>query len=444
MNYNLKIPSDVQYILDVLYENGYEGYMVGGCVRDLILGRKPNDYDITTNAQPDVVASIFEKVILTGLKHGTVTVVINDEMYEVTTYRKDGKYEDNRHPKEVQFVTDIKEDLSRRDFTINSMAYNDEKGLIDFFGGVSDLKNKIIRTVGEPEKRFEEDALRMLRAVRFAVQLDFKIDENVFKSIEILSGNIKNISKERIREEFNKIILKNPKGIDMLNNCGILDYIIEGYGKLKNYKYKNKSIYECCLSCADKVDSEIYLRIAVILNCMNLIDEYTCEKENLIEKEIYNNSIKSETSDKAEDILRILKYDKNTIKKVKTLIMYYNIKLEDKIDIKKALNIMGKILVEDLIKIRYVYAEYICDEKEKSKLIEVQKMYNEIILNNECFSIQQMDINGKDLIKIGIINGKNIGIMLNYLLDKIIKNNNLNSREKIIEMAKLKMKRDIF
>ena len=193
MNYNLKIPSDVQYILDVLYENGYEGYMVGGCVRDLILGRKPNDYDITTNAQPDVVASIFEKVILTGLKHGTVTVVINDEMYEVTTYRKDGKYEDNRHPKEVQFVTDIKEDLSRRDFTINSMAYNVEKGLIDFFGGVSDLKNKIIRTVGEPEKRFEEDALRMLRAVRFAVQLDFKIDENVFKSIEILSGNIKNI-----------------------------------------------------------------------------------------------------------------------------------------------------------------------------------------------------------------------------------------------------------
>lgn len=193
MNYNLEIPCDVQYILDVLYKNGYEGYMVGGCVRDLILGKKPNDYDITTNAEPDIVASLFEKVILTGLKHGTVTVVINNNQYEVTTYRMDGDYEDSRHPENVQFVNDIREDLSRRDFTINAMAYNNKNGLVDCFGGISDLNNKIIRTVGNPKKRFKEDALRMLRAVRFAVQLEFEIEEPVIESIIALGRTIENI-----------------------------------------------------------------------------------------------------------------------------------------------------------------------------------------------------------------------------------------------------------
>ena len=204
MNYNLEMPYDVKYIIDVLYENGYEGYMVGGCVRDLILGKKPNDYDITTNAEPYIVASLFKKVILTGLKHGTVTVVINNNQYEVTTYRIDGDYEDSRHPKNVLFVNDITKDLSRRDFTINAMAYNDKKGLVDCFGGICDLNNRIIRTVGNPSNRFEEDALRMLRAIRFAIQLEFKIEETVLEAITVLKKNIGNISKERIREEFKK------------------------------------------------------------------------------------------------------------------------------------------------------------------------------------------------------------------------------------------------
>lgn len=170
MNYNLTMPSDVKYIINVLVKNGYEGYMVGGCVRDLIINREPNDYDITTNAKPETVVGLFDNVILTGLKHGTVTVVINNTKYEVTTYREDGEYKDNRRPESVKFVGDIKKDLSRRDFTINAMAYNQENGLVDYFNGVSDLQNGIIRTVGDPEKRFDEDSLRMLRAVRFAVQ----------------------------------------------------------------------------------------------------------------------------------------------------------------------------------------------------------------------------------------------------------------------------------
>lgn len=182
--------------------------------------------DITTKARPEQVIGLFEKVILTGIKHGTVTVVINKEGYEVTTYRTDGQYEDNRHPKEVKFVTSLKEDLSRRDFTINAMAYNEENGLIDYFEGIEDLSKKIIKTVGNPNKRFNEDALRMLRAIRFSAQLDFEIEESTIDAIKHLRNNIENISKERIREEFNKILIYKPNNINLLKECGLLEYII--------------------------------------------------------------------------------------------------------------------------------------------------------------------------------------------------------------------------
>lgn len=225
------MPKNVILIIDRLLENGYEAYMVGGCVRDCILGKEPKDWDITTNAKPLEVVELFDKVILTGLKHGTVTVMLNKESYEITTYRSDGEYEDNRHPKEVKFVSSLKEDLARRDFTINSMAYNDISGLVDYFNGVEDLGKKIIRTVGEPRKRFCEDALRMLRAIRFSAQLDFTIDRLTLNSIKELKDNIRNISKERIREEFNKILLNNPRKIEILRECGILEYIVPGISK---------------------------------------------------------------------------------------------------------------------------------------------------------------------------------------------------------------------
>ncbi len=213
MNFNINIPNDVRFILETLKNNGHEAYIVGGCVRDSILNNIPKDWDITTKARPEEVVKLFNKVILTGVKHGTVTVLINSEGYEVTTYRMDGKYEDSRHPKQVNFVSNLKEDLARRDFTINAMAYNKEDGLIDYFEGVSDLKKKVIKTVGNSEKRFSEDALRMLRAIRFSSQLDFSISNETLNSIKNLRYNIKNISKERIREEFNKILLSSTKGI---------------------------------------------------------------------------------------------------------------------------------------------------------------------------------------------------------------------------------------
>ena len=195
---NINIPNKVKYIIDTFYKNNYEAYMVGGCVRDCILGLSPKDYDITTSATPEITQSLFKKTIPTGLDHGTVTVVIEHEGFEVTTYRTEGKYIDNRRPESVSFVSDIKEDLSRRDFTINAFAYNEQSGLVDYFDGLNDLNNKIIRAVGEPNARFQEDALRMLRAIRFSSQLDFSIEDKTLSAIKENCDLIKNISVERI------------------------------------------------------------------------------------------------------------------------------------------------------------------------------------------------------------------------------------------------------
>ena len=195
----LWIPPKVSEILDILHSHGYEAYVVGGCVRDSILARTPDDWDITTSAKPEEVKKLFRRTVDTGLQHGTVTVLLGNDGYEVTTYRLDGEYEDSRHPKEVTFTSSLEEDLKRRDFTINAMAYNQEEGLVDLFGGMRDLQGKVIRAVGEPKERFTEDALRIMRAVRFSAQLGFTIDEKTYEALAELSPNLKHISAERIQ-----------------------------------------------------------------------------------------------------------------------------------------------------------------------------------------------------------------------------------------------------
>lgn len=202
----IALPKYVGFIIDKLYEKGYEAFAVGGCVRDVVMGRNPHDWDITTNALPEIVKETFNKTIDTGIKHGTVTVMIKRVGYEVTTYRIDGEYTDGRHPKEVIYTSDLAEDLKRRDFTINAMAYNYRTGIIDKFNGVEDIENKIIRCVGNPTDRFKEDALRMLRAIRFSAQLDFSIDKETYEAIKLLAENLSLISKERIQAELTKTI----------------------------------------------------------------------------------------------------------------------------------------------------------------------------------------------------------------------------------------------
>ena len=218
----MQIPEKVEYIINVLMKNGYEAYAVGGCVRDSILGRVPEDWDITTSAQPEQVKALFHRTIDTGIQHGTVTVMMDKEGFEVTTYRIDGEYEDSRHPKNIEFTSNLEEDLKRRDFTINAMAYNPKDGLVDIFGGIEDLNKKIIRCVGNANDRFSEDALRILRAVRFAGQLGFAIEEQTKEAIVALAPTLKNISAERIRVELDKLLMgKHPELIRVASETGI-------------------------------------------------------------------------------------------------------------------------------------------------------------------------------------------------------------------------------
>ena len=203
----LEIPKKAEIILQILEKAGFEAYVVGGCVRDSILGRTPNDWDITTSATPQQVKELFHRTVDTGLQHGTVTVVIDKEGFEVTTYRVDGEYEDGRHPKEVTFTASLEEDLKRRDFTINAMAYNPTEGLVDLFGGMQDIENKIIRCVGDPLERFTEDALRIMRAVRFSAQLGFEIEEETKKALTVMAPNLVHVSAERIQVELVKLLM---------------------------------------------------------------------------------------------------------------------------------------------------------------------------------------------------------------------------------------------
>ena len=266
-NIKIEIPKGVEYIINTLQENNYEAYIVGGAVRDSLLERKVNDWDITTSADPQEVVNIFEnlgyKIIPTGLKHGTVTILINSIGYEVTTFRIDGEYEDNRRPKEVKFTSNLKEDLKRRDLTINAMAYNDKKGLIDYFHGLEDLNNKIIRCVGNSKDRFNEDSLRMLRCIRFASQLNFHMEESTKFNIRELSKNINNVSMERIRDELCKILVSSQPvyGIRNIVELNLVDYIIPELKDCVGFEQHNihhdKDVYGHILSLVENVPNKL-------------------------------------------------------------------------------------------------------------------------------------------------------------------------------------------
>lgn len=439
MNVNICMPDDVKFIINTLQNNGYEAYIVGGCVRDSILNKDPKDWDITTKAKPEEVIKVFDKVILTGLKHGTVTVIVNKESYEVTTYRTDGEYEDNRHPKEVQFVNSLKEDLARRDFTINAMAYNESDGLVDYFGGMEDLKNKIIKTVGEPEKRFNEDALRMLRAIRFSAQLNFDSDNNVLSEIKNLRDNIKNISKERIREEFNKILLNDPRKVDILKECELLEYIIPGISEIYDFDQNNPyhiyDLYKHTITATEAIDPLLHLRLTMMLHDLGKVKTKTTDEKGI--SHFYAHA--KDSAEMAEEILRNLKYDNETKSKVLTLIQYHDSTLKTKISIKRMLNRIGEDLLRDLIKVQRadILSQNSIYAKERlDNLIEVESILSSILAQNECFSLKDLKINGGDLINLGFDKGKKIGETLSYLLELVIKNPELNEKEKLINIIK--------
>ena len=324
----ISLPEKVNRIIQVLQSHGYEAYAVGGCVRDSILGRVPDDWDITTSATPEETKSLFFKTFDTGIEHGTVTVLMDKEAFEVTTYRVDGKYEDSRHPSEVTFTRNLKEDLLRRDFTINAMAYNDKEGLVDIFGGMQDLEHKIIRCVGDARARFGEDALRILRAVRFAAQLGFTIEEETQKGIEELAPNLANISAERIQVELIKMLTSpNPCMIRKAYELGItkvilpeLDRMMETEQETPHHRY---TVGEHTIHALANIRDDKVLRLTMLFHDVAKPLMKTMDEGGIAHFKMHD--VKG--AELTKQILKRLKFDNDTMNKVVKLVQYHDYRM---------------------------------------------------------------------------------------------------------------------
>lgn len=439
----IEMPNEVRIVLDKLKENGYEGYLVGGCVRDSIMNRVPNDWDITTNAKPEQIMDVFENTIPTGLKYGTITVVIDDFNIEVTTYRTDGFYADGRHPDTINFANSLEEDLKRRDFTINAMAYNDEYGLIDLFDGKQDIKEGIIKFIGEPIDRIEEDSLRMLRAVRFCSQLNFRIDYIGFNAILENSWKLIRISKERVSGELNKILLSDRPsiGINCLDQTGLLHSIsfeLANCDIPQNNPYHVYGLLKHLMVTTDCIENKLHLRLSALLHDIGKPEVISTDENNI--DHFYDHVKASESI--ARMLLTTLKYDNKTIDKVCKLILYHDRQIgNSELSIKRTLNLLdGDVaLFKDLIELK------IADSLAQNPLYtrerlnhanNILKTLENIIMEEQAFKVKHLKINGFDLIKIGF-RGRQIGEILKVLLEQVMSGRLQNTNEQLAEYSKL-------
>lgn len=394
---HITLPTKVKQIISRLEKADYEAYAVGGCVRDSILKRSPEDWDITTSAKPEEVKRLFSTTIDTGLQHGTVTVVIEKEGFEVTTFRLDGDYTDGRHPDRVAFTSSLTEDLRRRDFTINAMAYSEKTGLIDEFDGERDLEDGVIRAVGEAKERFSEDALRMLRAIRFAGQLNFKIEEKTFDAIKELSSNISKVSVERIAKELEKLLLSgNPEYIALVYETGIFSVIAPEVAMLFENCEISASIKALSRASFPEKKELYQIRLAIFLEGLG--------------------------ADKVAKLLKRLKLDNDTINTVKKLLELSLREVENnETDMRRTVKEAGHKMMPLLLEMRR--AKGLKDNKE---------LYQTVIDNGYCTSISELNINGKDLMDAGIPKGALIGSTLERLLELVIEKPELNTRESLL------------
>ena len=406
----IALPKDVKHIIDVLMENGYEAYAVGGCVRDSILGRVPGDWDITTSALPMQVKGLFRRTVDTGIQHGTVTVMLGRNGYEVTTYRIDGKYEDSRHPESVEFTPKLEEDLKRRDFTINAMAYNDEHGIVDIFDGVGDLQRKIIRCVGNAHDRFDEDALRILRAVRFSAQLGFGIEENTARAAKELAVNLKRISSERIHTEFNKMLKSpHPDYFSVADAIGIMEIVLPEYH---------------VMSAADKAFVGA------------LAKECACQLPERYAAMLFMSGGYSEEdpADTAKRVLKRLKLDNDTINTASMLLRFGMLEItDDEPRIRHIIYETGDKNILRILDFRTAYEKCIGND-----IADVRRMYdicNMIFERGDCVSLKNLAITGKELIAMGVPAGRQMGEILNSLLMLVLDNPQLNDREQLSKEA---------
>lgn len=406
----IALPKDVKHIIDVLMENGYEAYAVGGCVRDSILGREPGDWDITTSALPMQVKGLFRRTVDTGIQHGTVTVMLGRNGYEVTTYRIDGKYEDSRHPESVEFTPKLEEDLKRRDFTINAMAYNDEHGIVDIFDGVGDLQRKIIRCVGNAHDRFDEDALRILRAVRFSAQLGFGIEENTARAAKELAVNLKKISSERIHTEFNKMLKSpHPDYFSVADAIGIMEIVLPEYHVMsaEDKAFVGALARECACQLPERYAAMLFMS-----------GGYSEE----------------DPADTAKRVLKRLKLDNDTINTASMLLRFGMLEItDDESRIRHIIYETGDKNILRILDFRAAYEKCIGND-----ITDVRRMYdicNMIFERGDCVSLKNLAITGKELIAMGVPAGRQMGEILNSLLMLVLDNPQLNDREQLSKEA---------
>ncbi len=445
----IQMPEAANYIIQTLMAHGYEAYIVGGCVRDSVLGRTPQDWDITTSATPEQTKALFRRTIDTGIEHGTVTIMMDHVGYEVTTYRVDGKYEDHRRPKEVTFTASLLEDLKRRDFTINAMAYNEQEGLVDIFGGAEDLRRGIIRCVGVPQERFDEDALRILRAVRFAAQLDFEIEAKTRQAIREKAEFLRDISAERIQVELTKLITSDhPERIIDAYELGITAIVLPEFDTMmetpQHTVYHKYDVGRHTVAVMQNIDATPVLRWAALLHDSAKPECRTTDEQGV--DHFYGHPKAGKVI--ARRVLRRMKLDNDTIQRVERLVEWHDFGLDGTVTkktLRRALNQMGPDLFDDYAKLRRAdmlgQSDYM-QEKKQQDYRHLLEMYREIREAQECLLIRDLKLDGKDLIAMGVQPGPDMGKILNDLLQQVLEEPQLNTKEKLKELVQIKWLKD--
>ncbi|MCC8104349.1 MAG: HD domain-containing protein [Clostridiales bacterium] len=434
----IEVPPKAERILRVLHENGYEAYVVGGCVRDSLLGRKPEDWDITTSASPVQVKQLFARTIDTGIQHGTVTVMDDKEGFEVTTYRIDGAYEDGRHPKQVTFTSSLEEDLKRRDFTMNAMAFSTETGLVDLFGGLRDLRAGVIQCVGNPAERFGEDALRMMRAVRLAAQLGFTVSDGVRGAMRELAPTLAKVSAERIQAELVKIVTApKPHFLRLAYECGLTAVFLPEFDRIMIQRQNNPhhayTTGEHTLVAMQNIAADRVLRLTMLFHDMGKPEVFETDEQGI--DHFHGHAAHSEVI--ARGIMRRLKFDNETTDRVCILVRNHSRypKLNAPDVRRTAYEIGGPELFELFLQVKRsdVLAQHPdVMEQKLDYLREVEHIWQDVKLHGDCLSMKELAISGNDLIADGRKPGPALGALLRELLYDVLEFPEHNTKEYLL------------
>lgn len=437
----IQLPDKVHKIINTLEAAGYEAYAVGGCVRDSILGRKPDDWDITTLAKPEEIKRLFPRTIDTGIRHGTVTVMLDKEGFEVTTYRIDGDYEDGRHPKEVTFTASLEEDLKRRDFTINAMAYNEHQGLVDLYGGLADMEAGMIRCVGDAKERFTEDALRMMRAVRFSAQLGYRIEEATKTAITALASDLQKISAERIQAELIKLVISaHPDYLRIAYETGITAQILPEFDLCMETPQNNPhhcyTVGEHILHAMQAIEPDKVLRLGMLFHDIGKPQTMTVDEEGIT----HNKKHPAVGAEMTKKILRRLKFDNDTTEKVIKLVLYHDQDIAaTQAGVRRAMNRIGEDIFPMLFAVHRAdisaQSDYMREEKLR-KFSYIEELYDTVRSQGDAVSLKDLAITGRDLIAQGMKPGREIGAVLQSLLEQVLEDPSLNTPEQLLEISK--------